>query len=113
MLPYHADDLALREEMASAAEEAWARAQALHLVAPFPVRAVRFPLDFIAGEWDAAQTYAPMLVEPLSGALAHMASGDPRHDRAVAGKAGGGVAAGARAVTGRRADGTGHDVVFG
>ncbi|MDQ6833639.1 MAG: helix-turn-helix transcriptional regulator, partial [Chloroflexota bacterium] len=72
VLPYHADDLAFREAMASTAEEGWARAQALHLVAPFPVRAVRFPLDFIAGDWDAAQTYAPMLVEPLRGALAHM-----------------------------------------
>ncbi len=72
LLPYHADDLAFREEMASTAEEGWGRAQALHLVAPFPARAVRFPLDFIAGEWDAAQTYAPMLVEPLSGGLAHM-----------------------------------------
>ena len=71
VLPYHADDLALREEMASMVEEGWARAQELHLVAPFPVRAVRFPLDFIAGEWDAARTYAP-LVEPLTGALAHM-----------------------------------------
>jgi len=73
LLPYHADDLAYREEMASAAEEGWARAQALHLVTPFPVRAVRFPLDFIAGEWDAAQTHAAMLVGPLDGALAHMA----------------------------------------
>ena len=73
LLPYHADDLAFREQMASTAEEGWARAQALHLVAPFPVRAVRFPLDFLAGEWDAAQTYAAMLVEPLSGPLARMA----------------------------------------
>ena len=74
LLPYHADDLAFREEIASTAEEGWARAQAqaLHLVAPFPVRAVRYPLDFIAGEWDAARTHAAMLVEPLRGALAHM-----------------------------------------
>jgi len=73
LLPYHADDLAFREEMASMAEEGWARAQALHLVAPFPVRAVRFPLDFIAGDWDAAQTHAATLIGPLSGPLAHKA----------------------------------------
>ncbi len=73
LLPYHADDLALREAMASTAEEGWTRAQALHLVAPFPVRAVRFPLDYLAGEWDAAQTYAAMLVGPLRGPLADMA----------------------------------------
>ncbi|MBF6591946.1 MAG: helix-turn-helix transcriptional regulator, partial [Ktedonobacterales bacterium] len=69
VLTYHADDLAYREDVARAAEEAWERVQALHLVAPFPVRAVRFPLDYLAGAWDAAQTYAPML-QTLSGSHA-------------------------------------------
>jgi len=41
------------------------------------------------------------------------AKGDTRHHRAVAGKAGGSVAACARAVTGRREDGTGHEAFFG
>ncbi len=66
VLAYRADDLAYREEVARAAEEAWGRVQALYLVDPFPVRAARFSLDFITGAWDAAQTYAPM-VQPLSG----------------------------------------------
>ena len=61
VLVYDADDLAYREEMASAAERALTRAQALHLVEPFPVRAVRFPLDFLAGSWDTVQTHAAVM----------------------------------------------------
>ncbi|HEY7907901.1 MAG TPA: AAA family ATPase [Thermomicrobiales bacterium] len=73
VLTHHADDLAYREGVARAMEAAWGRAQALHAVAPFPVRAVCFPLDFIAGAWEAAQTYAPM-VESLSGPFGHTAA---------------------------------------
>jgi len=70
---YGADDPAYCEGLASEAEEAWARAQALHLAPPFPVRAVRFPLDFIAGAWDAAQTSAAVM-QPLGGPIAHAAT---------------------------------------
>jgi len=73
VLTYYADDLTFREGAASAAAAAWARVQALHLVAPFPVRAIQFPLDFITGAWDAAQMSAP-LVEPLIGPVAHAAA---------------------------------------
>ncbi len=72
VLPYHADDLAFREEVAGAAAEAWRRAQALHLVAPFPVRALRFPLESLAGAWDAAQTHA-VLMQHVGGPIAHTA----------------------------------------
>jgi tetratricopeptide (TPR) repeat protein len=66
VLTYRADDRAYREEVARAAEEAGGRVQALHLIDPFPVRAARFPLDFITGAWDAARTYAPV-VRTLGG----------------------------------------------
>jgi len=73
VLTYYTDDLTFREGAASAAAAVWARVQALHLVAPFPVHAIRFPLDFITGAWDVAQTSAP-LVEPLIGPVAHAAA---------------------------------------
>jgi len=72
VLPYSADDCAFREEVAGAAAEAWGRAQALHLVAPFPVRALRFPLDFLAGAWDAAQTHA-VSMQQVDGPMAQIA----------------------------------------
>ena len=59
VLPYHADDHAFREGIADKAEQSWTRAQEMGLVEAFPVRAVRFPLDFVAGAWDAALTLAP------------------------------------------------------
>ncbi len=58
VLPYHADDLAYREEIVAAAERAVVQAQTLQFVEPFPARALRFPLDFIGGAWDAAQEHA-------------------------------------------------------
>jgi DNA-binding CsgD family transcriptional regulator len=60
VLPYYADDLAYREEIAGAAEQAWARAQTLHLGASLPERVLRFPLDFIEGAWDAVRTALPI-----------------------------------------------------
>ncbi len=72
VLTYYTDDLTFREGAASAAAAVWARVQALHLVAPFPVRAIQFPLDFITGAWDAAQTYAPLVA--LIGPVAHTAA---------------------------------------
>ena len=72
-LAYRADDLAYRERAARAVEEAWGRIQALYLVEPFPVRAVRFPLDFITGAWDAARADATT-VRSLGGPVAATAA---------------------------------------
>jgi DNA-binding CsgD family transcriptional regulator len=51
-LPYYADDRGYIAATTTLAERAWAQAQAVHLAPPFPLRALRFPLDFICGAWD-------------------------------------------------------------
>ncbi|HEY7907393.1 MAG TPA: AAA family ATPase, partial [Thermomicrobiales bacterium] len=60
VLCYHADDRAAIGEAVAAAERAWTRAQTMQLVVPFPLRVLRYSLDFIGGAWDAVQTALPI-----------------------------------------------------
>ncbi|MDQ2786521.1 MAG: helix-turn-helix transcriptional regulator, partial [Chloroflexota bacterium] len=57
-LRYHADNAAYLEEIAGATERAWARAHGANLAHPFPLRALRYQMDFIGGAWDVAQESA-------------------------------------------------------
>jgi len=98
VLPYSADDRAFREEVAGAAAAAWGRAQALHLVAPFPVPA-GFPRRGVGCGPDARR------LDGTSGRNHGTDSHrDTRHARAVAGEAGGGVAASAGRAAGGHED---------
>ncbi|HLI50466.1 MAG TPA: AAA family ATPase, partial [Thermomicrobiaceae bacterium] len=60
VLPFRADDLARREELAGAAEAAWSRASGA--LDELPVRIARLPLMVLEGEWNGAVSLAGTLL---------------------------------------------------
>ena len=66
LLPYFADDVALRVQVADEIERDYTRAQDLDFLSDLPPRSARYALSFVEGAWDEARARA-LVALPRTG----------------------------------------------